>query len=325
MRNITMRNYRKPNRASLFRGKCLSLIPIALIMFFTRSASNETSAKTVEITLPEKKAVDLHPYATMDFPAINEASGLVKSRQWKDVYWTHNDSGDESRIFPIKADGHIIRPLWMKDYAGIKIPDAVNVDWECIAADDAGNLYIGDIGNNSNTRRDLCIYVVEEPYPFETVITSISKKISFYYPDQKSNPPKEKNFDAEAMFWKNGKLYILTKHRSDSYTKLYRLDSIKPFEKNPAKLIGRFNIHGQVSGADISPDGMKLVILTFGSIWLFKVGKKSDDFFNGEISWLPIKAEHIEAVCLDGPAIIIASERGKLYKLYENDLTMLRK
>ena len=64
----------------MFKGRYSSLISIALLMFFTRSVLNETSVKTVEITLPEKKAVDLQPYATIDFPAINEASGLVKSR-----------------------------------------------------------------------------------------------------------------------------------------------------------------------------------------------------------------------------------------------------
>ena len=70
---------------------------------------------------------------------------------------------------------------------------------------------------------------------------------------------------------------------------------------------------------------MKLVILTYDSVWLFEVDKNSDDFFNGKISWLPIKAEHIEAVCLDGTKIIIVSEKGELYKLYENDLMCLRK
>jgi len=317
-------NYRKSYGSWMDKGKWPNFYLIILLTFFAFAGANDTLVKTVEITLPEKEPVELRPYATINFPAINEASGLVKSQLWKDVFWIHNDSGDEPRIFPINDDGSIIKPSWMKDYAGIRIPDAVNVDWESIATDDRGNLYIGDIGNNSSTRRDLCIYVVEEPYPFQTVTTCVSKRIPFYYSDQKIIPPKKENFDAEAMFWRDGKLYILTKHRSDRYTKLYRLDSMSSFEKNSATLIGQFNIQGQVSGADISPDGMKLVVLTYNAVWMFEVDKKSDDFFKGRISWLPIKAGYVEAICLDGKKIIIASEEGKLYKLYEDDLMKLK-
>lgn len=36
---------------------------------------------------------------------ITEASGLVASRSQKDLLWTHNDSGDELRIFGIYTDG----------------------------------------------------------------------------------------------------------------------------------------------------------------------------------------------------------------------------
>jgi hypothetical protein len=306
-------------------GKCSRLSLIVLLMIFNFVCLNDVSLETVEIDLPEMEPVELQPFAVIDFPAVNEASGLVKSRLWKDVFWTHNDSGDEPRIFPVREDGRIIKPLWMREYGGIRIPDSVNVDWESITTDDKGNLYIGDIGNNSNTRRDLCFYIVEEPYPSETVVTRVSKRISFYYSDQKSIPPKRRNYDAEAMFWKRGKIYILTKHRSDTYTKLYRLDSMNPFKENPAVPIGRFNCRGQVSGADISPDGLKLALLTYNSVWLFEVSNnKTDDYFNGKVFWLPIKAVHAEAICLDGNRIIMANEEGELFRLNKNDLLMMR-
>jgi hypothetical protein len=277
-----------------------------------------------EIVFPQKDPVELKPYASIAFPAIKEASGLVKSRLWKDVFWIHNDSGDEPRIFPIRKHGRIIKPAWMKNYGGIRIPDAVNVDWESITTDEKGNLYIGDIGNNSSTRRDLCIYVVEEPYPYQTVITNTRKRISYYYPDQKKIPSKKNNYDAEAMFWKNGKLYILTKHRSDTCTTLYRLDSMNSLEKNPATLVSEFDIQGQVSGADISLDGMKLAVLTYGAVWIFEINEESDNYFNGKVSWLPIKVKHCEAICWDANELIFVSEKGELFKLEENDFIVVR-
>lgn len=278
-----------------------------------------------EIVLPEIEPVELQPYAKIDFPEVKEASGLVKSRLWEGVFWTHNDSGDEARIFPINKDGAILKPEWMKKYVGIQIPDAVNVDWESIATDDKGHLYIGDFGNNSNTRRDLIIYVIEEPYPTQTVVTNTKKRILYYYPDQKNVPAEQYNFDAEAMFWKDGHIYILTKHRADTYTKLYRLDAVKSNGKKPAKLIDKFNIQGQVGGADISPDGRKLAVLTNTSVWIFETRINSDKYFNGKISWLPYKAENCGAISIDGNKLIIANERGDLFSLEENDLVVLRK
>jgi len=305
------------NRDHIKKGACSLLILMTFMAI-------QTCSNTDEIVLPEIEPVELQPYARIDFPAVKEASGLVKSRLWEDVFWTHNDSGDEARIFPIKKDGTILKPDWMRDYKGIQIPDAVNVDWECIATDDKGHLYIGDIGNNSNTRRDLMIYVIEEPFPTQTVVTNTKKRIPYYYPDQKEIPAKKFNFDAEAMFWKDGKIFVLTKHRADTYTTLYRLDALNSNEKRPARLIARFNIRGQVSGADLSPDGRKLVVLTYTSVWLFETRRRSDNYFQGKISWLPYKTVHCEAICFDGDELIIVNERGDLFQLKVEDLISIR-
>ena len=212
----------------------------------------------------------------------------------------------------------------MKNYKGIQIPDAVNVDWEAITTDDQGNLIIADCGNNFSIRRDLVLYIVKEPYPPQTVVTCVSSRILYYYPDQKDFPPEKNDYDAEAIFWRNGRIYILTKHRSDTLTKLYRLDSVNPLKDNPATLIGKFDIHGQISGADVSLDGKKIAILAYNSVWLFEVSENSDDFFNGRISWLPIKVEHCEAICFDNDKLIIVSEKGYLFELKTEDLIAVR-
>ena len=38
-------------------------------------------------------------------------------------------------------------------------------DWENIAIDSAGHLYIGDIGNNDSKRDTLAVYEIDEPNP----------------------------------------------------------------------------------------------------------------------------------------------------------------
>lgn len=273
------------------------------------------SEKLIGVSLPDKAPVTLKPYGKLSFSPIDESSGLVKSRLWPNVFWTHNDAGDGPRIFPVKRDGSIIQPEWAEEYAGIMVSDAVNVDWEDVATDNDGNLIIGAFGNNSNTRRDLAIYLVKEPFPSQTIATRVGLKIPFFYPDQESIPPRNRNFDAEAVFWAKGKIYILTKHRSDNYTKLYRFDAVDPFKPNPLTLIGKFDIKGMVTGADATPDGNRLAVLTYGAVWLFEVSGSSDEYFNGKISWLPIKAKQCEGICFDGNNLIISNEQRDLFEL----------
>jgi len=293
-------------------------------MLLTLAVTTFSSAQIITPEIPKIAAADIAPYAKYNFDQIDESSGLVKSRIWKNVYWTHNDSGDGPRIFPVTRDGKIIKPRWAKDwYRGIEITDAVHVDWEDIAADNDGNLYIAACGNNDNIRRDLGVYVIKDCYPQETVLTSVFKKINFYYPEQVEFPPKNNNFDAEALFWANGKLYLLTKHRADNNTCLYRFDSTEPFVDNPLTKISEFVIGGRVSGADCSPDGKKLAVLTYNSVWFFELTGDSDNYFNGKTSYLPIALNQCEAICFDGDALIIANEDGNLYEIPAADLIPL--
>ena len=295
---------------------CLILIILA--------ATQISAAQVITPDIPKVTPVDIAPYAKFNFDQINESSGLVKSRLWKNVYWTHNDSGDGPRIFPVTCDGKIIMPKWSKDwYAGVEIPDAVHVDWEDIAADNDGNLYIGAFGNNDNIRRDLAVYVIKDPYPQETVRTGVFKKINFHYPEQTEFPPENNNFDAEALFWARGKLYLLTKHRADKNTCLYRFDSTEAFKDNPLTKLAEFAIGGQVSGADCTADGTKLAVLTYKSVWLFETSGDSDDYFHGKISFLPITMKQCEAVCIDNDTLIITNEDRNLYQIPIADLIPL--
>ena len=92
----------------------------------------------------------------LDHPPIREASGIVASRRHPGVFWVHNDSGNAAALFAVKRDGTLVR-----EYA-VRAP---NLDWEDIATDDDGHLYIGDIGNNGKRLRIRAIYRLDEPDP----------------------------------------------------------------------------------------------------------------------------------------------------------------
>ena len=278
------------------------------------------------IQLPDVAPVELKVCGNLKFAPIVESSGIVRSRLWPEVLWTHNDSGDSARIFPVKKDGSIISPSWSdQPYEGVILLDAVNVDWEDIAIDKNNNLIIGAFGNNGNARRDLAIYILAEPNPYERYNTRILFKIPFVYPDQKEFPPKKRNFDAEALFYAKDKLYILSKNRADDYTKLYRFDSTKTDAVNVLTLISSFNIRNQVTAADANSDGSQIAVLTYRAVWLFESQDDSDDYFNGRISWLPIKNGKIcEGICFYDDSLIISNEQRSLFEIKTEDLYVVR-
>lgn len=278
------------------------------------------SAEVIKVKLPAADTLDLQPYASFDFNDINESSAIVKSRVWDDVYWTLNDSGCNNRIFPFNRNGELYRAEWYKKKdGGIFIGNAINIDWEEMAVDNNGNLYICDTGNNFNARKDLAIHVVKDPHPYATGNTTAFQTIKFYYPEQKEFPADPNNFDCEAVFWAKDKLYLLTKHRADTQTNLYRFDSMDQLKINPLTKIGTFEIDGSVTAADASSDGTRLAVLTYNNVWLFEA--ENGDYFNGKISWVPIKGRQCEAICFDNEdTLIITNEQMELFKLPISEL-----
>ncbi len=292
---------------------------VSVFLFIIIYLSSLYSTEVISVDLPNKDEVKLKPFAKIQFKEINESSGIVKSRIFDDLYWTLNDSGDEARIFAIRQDGSLHVPEWAEEYHGLSIPDAVNIDWEDISTDNNGNLYIGACGNNGNARKDLSIYIVKEPNVYNVLATRFFEKIDFYFPEQKKFPPKMRNYDCEAIFTANDKIYVLTKHRSDKNTCLYRFDSMDTDKKNALTKLSEITIGGRVTAADCSKDGKKLVVLTYNNVWLFEVDK-GDDFFNGKKHWLPISAKQCEAISIEDNELIITNEQMDIFKLSVDDL-----
>jgi hypothetical protein len=127
------------------------------------------------------------PFAHITAPAIDECSGIVASRRFRGVYWVHNDSGDRARFFGIDLRGKLL--------AEFAVDGADNVDWEDVAVDDSGQLYIGDFGNNRSKRRDLVIYVVDEPDPQGAAgrHIAVKRRLPFHYPTRASRPRRRRS------------------------------------------------------------------------------------------------------------------------------------
>ena len=188
-------------------------------------------------------------------PIVNESSGLIKSND--SLFWTENDGGGKPELYKINRKGKVIETK--------QIPGSSNVDWEEITKDSSNIIYIGDFGNNNNTRKDLKIYKVKEQGDNK------SDSISFYYPDQKDFPPDEqhRNFDCEAFFWYSDSLYLFSKNRGEGTVKCYRLPTNAGSYK--AELVYEVKLKNMITGAAISKDYKNFVLLSYGKLYFFNI------------------------------------------------------
>ncbi len=250
---------------------------------------------------------------------LKEVSGTQINKD-SEIIWMLNDGGNPSELYAFSKKGKLKRTLNIK---------AKNNDWEDLAIDDKGNIYIGDFGNNLNKRKNLVILKVAKK-DLDTKKATV-QKIKFSYPNQQKYPPKKKNmyFDTEAFFYFKNNLYIFTKSRVKNKfgkTFLYKVPANEG--TYVAKLLGEYDnckdLECWITSADISPKGNKIALLSQKNILIFS-DFKGDDFFKGTVKEIPLKhRSQKEAICFkDQNTLLITDEKahgsgGNLYELQLN-------
>lgn len=248
--------------------------------------------------------------------SLKEISGI----EWvNNKLWTIEDSGNENELNSIDLNGDIIKR--------ITISDATNIDWEDLASDKEGNIYIGDFGNNDNERKDLCIYKISKDSLGKKQCKTVAKT-TFNYPEQKEFPPKKTQqwFDVEAFIVYKNHFYLFTKNRSknsDGTVLLYKIPN--QTGKQPAELIGSFITCLEfntcaITAASITKDEKKVALLSHSKVWLFE-DFQDDHFFEGKITELNLNHySQKEAMTFkDNSTLLIADEKvkksgGKVYE-----------
>ena len=205
---------------------------------------------------------------------IDEASGLARSQRYPDVFWVANDDGP-SVLYAIDGTG--------KDLGRITIKDASNRDWEDLASftlDDTPYLVAADIGDNSGKRKDVRLYIIEEPEAGDDKVKP-EWHIEFTYPEG------PRDAESVAVDVENERVLVLTKR--DVPALLYALplrpgtneridaerlgvvDSLPQPSRSDLEFASRANSwHWQPTGMDISDNGSRAVILTYGGVYLYR-------------------------------------------------------
>lgn len=250
---------------------------------------------------------DAKTLGRIEEPRLIETSGIVASRTEARTYWAHNDSGGAPELFCLRAGG---------DSCGtVTVVGAELVDWEDIAAGPEGDLYIGDIGDNTRSRDSVVVYRLPEPVPPGAGNAGESEPVEvlrFTY-------PRSRSFDAETLAVDpgSGAIYIVTK---DSPALVFRGRR----DGGPLRVVGALRLPGLLSfptGGDISVDGRHVIVTTYDRAFEYALdeGQPFDAIWKGtpvEVT-LPL-ARQREAIAYrrDGRAIITTSE-GRKAPLFE--------
>ena len=284
------------------------LLPVAAALF---------AALPAQAQWPWQIFNSLQPVGKIDSSLVTECSGIVQSLRYDGVYWVHGDSDTPARITPVTIDGKLAR-----GWSGpVRIEGVRNNDWEDIALDAKGNLIIADVGNNFGKRKQLMLHFVKEPKPGAAVARP-DRTLRVHYEDQKSASP---DYDCEAVYSIGGRIYFLTKRRSDTRTFLYRLTGESSKSSNPLRLVDSFDIGGMVTAADVSPDGKHVAVLTYSAVWVFEYDARSGSIFRRSIRKKPIFAWQAEAVAFDGnQSLVVANEGGQLFRVSLADMETVR-
>ena len=239
--------------------------------------------------------------------AVDESSGLACSRTTPGLFWTHNDSGDDARIYLFDSQG--------RDLGSTQLRGVFAFDWEDIFSfteNGKSYLMICDVGNNGRAAGVQPIYLIEEPaIDPERGVTqdavSVVQEIHVAYEDD------HRDCEAVAIDPTTKTILFATKKKKDGCL-VYALEwpESNPKRAFAARRIASLDI-ATATAMDISPDGLRAVVLTYRDAYEY-VREASEDWSAGfsRPARQIVMPERIqgESICYgpDGKTLYLTSE-----------------
>lgn len=185
---------------------------------------------------------------------VAESSGLALNQG---EIWSLNDSGDQAQIYRLDPQsGEVLSRR--------RIQDAVNIDWEEMAAD-RQQLHLLDCGNNLGRREWMQIYSLDwSSLRTAAVQAEIpSRLLEFRFADaEPTEGPYRHNNDCEAAAVVDDQIWVFSKNWLDQHTRLYRVDLNGPARQS-LKAEERFPVNGLITAADYDERRQRLVLLGY--------------------------------------------------------------
>ena len=167
------------------------------------------------------------------------------------------------------VDGRLVDLVPGSAFRRVSVP-VPNHDWEDIAADDRGFLWIGDIGDNGCNRRSAVVHKVREPNPFTASRADVAASYPFRWPDSSLGGAGGRGrrgcsgVNSEALVVVDGSPYLISKNRRPG---IYAFPSLSDGSTVTLRRVadvteppGGFN--KLITAADVSRDGRRLLVAT---------------------------------------------------------------
>ena len=246
------------------------------------------------------------PLGEFDARVVPEASGVVRDRRRPDIFWVHNDSGNPPALIAVGRNAQVIRSLDVL---------APNLDWEDLAVDDRGRLYVGDIGDNKGLLRLRAIYRFDEPDPDRPPTGPLKPSAAVFYAR-----PSHDCFDSESLVVDGDHALLVTKRFDGREAELREVPLEPPaplLRPTTARKVGVLpGFVDPATGADLSPDGRRLAVCGVDVVRVYdRPAPPSWDGLRMSAE-VPLKRNRqVEGIAWDGDDLILASEHGGLDRL----------
>jgi hypothetical protein len=207
-----------------------------------------------DLSLQDLAAPGIYRVADASVSGLVEASGLVLSRNRPDVFWTHND-GSRPTLYAMNGDGVRIQTVAVTGFSP--------TDFEDIATDSDGNLYLADTGDNREQRQTVTVVRVREPAAGE-LTAAVTAVWTLRWPSGAR--------DAESLFIHGGHGWLIGKIRGIGETSpLMRFPLAATNGLTTLEFVGDLAIDSPAAGADITADGRKLTVLSRAAAYVWTV------------------------------------------------------
>lgn len=231
---------------------------------------------------------------------FKESSGLIRSRQHPGVFWTHND-GSTHHLRAINRAGEKL--------ATIHVPGILMWDWEDIANDADGNLYLADSGNNMRVRTSAVVYRIKEPDPNGDTEAKVNRSWRLVFPGLP--------FDAEGLVIWRDHGYLVSKTEGNQRARLYRWPLAATDPQIKLEDLGELNVLSPVCGADISHDGRKLGLVTINGACVFDLTDGPESAVGVEPFLKHYPPGQVEGCAFDDDGLVTVAESRQIYLYHD--------
>jgi hypothetical protein len=255
-----------------------------------------------DVVLPVGKQIEpgVLLVGKIEHPRLTESSGLVASRKAPAVFWSHSDGGGRRQVlYALTREG---RPLGEYRVSGVMLED-----WEDIATDDAGHLFLADTGNNDAKPVTLRVHQVSEPdlKASTTGLAPVTRTWNLHYP---AAP-----FDCESLFvWKDDG-FLISKVSNDARANIYRFSLTNSAPAQTLAVVGEIKIDSPVTGADLSHDGNLLGLVAKNGAYVFRVQGDIARALKGRPHHHRFKADQIEGCTFVPEGLLTTAESREIY------------